>query len=285
MIDFFPWAFWGALFFFAAAVLFVRRTAPKGLFPTAAGRGPVLVLALLVLLTALGQIPTENGSVLRTILTEGFAVGRAEAGASLPFAVTDLRGAALVHAGTTVVSTPAVRIVIQTLVALIAGGVTSFVAWMLTAGWFGVKRGVGFAEGVRALGEANPWRGAMIAGTLFWMTTTWVLFLGRDWHLFGTSPSGADLFLEVLAHLSGPVTAGLVAGALGLLASRGGYLRRWAAAGFAAGVVLDGLLGMTGLAPAGLGALSAAGPAWGTAGAVAATLLLLALSVSAARGE
>ena len=75
--------------------------------------------------------PYGDGTVLSTLLQNGWGLGRPEAGASAPMAAVSYSGEALEHVK--LGASPAITIAKYTLIAAIAGGVTAFLAWICTA--------------------------------------------------------------------------------------------------------------------------------------------------------
>lgn len=246
----------------AVLVFVLVLSRPRGgLFPHGHGLAWATAWAVVLLLGFFAALPGEGSAgALGAFLNGSVGAALPEASASRPFARFDLEGAALAHAGATVVSTSGLRIAIDTLVALIAGGVTAFVAWLLTGLSRGVRSGEGAVAGVKSLG-AGPERGAFVVGTLLWMGLTWVLFMSRNWHILGTLRTGEDVLLVLLGALPASlawgvmlaVPAALLGRFLGDEADRAGRIVRGTGAALAAGILIEGSLGWSGYRDEGLG--------------------------------
>jgi hypothetical protein len=190
----------------AAAAAFVRRTpsARQAFFAyfgkasrQAAAAAAAFLLAVSVLLSVPGgDVPLLVGAA------QTVGAGLPEAGASAPFADKLDSGEPLKHALPAVQpkASRSLGIANDTLIAFIAGGVTAFFALLATAAVLAKKRGTGFAEGVAALGTFF-WRPAMITGVFCWLAAVWVRVVWPDWHIFGTSAEGTDLFAAFLCVL------------------------------------------------------------------------------------
>lgn len=170
----------------------------------------ILMIVLVGMTSALlSAIPIERQGETTTLLqatVEATGAGHSEARASAPFATHDEAGEPLAYAGHKLKagSSKAVHITKYSLVAAIAGGVTSFTCILFTAAFLGVRRRKSLAEGIQML-SSFYWRPAMLTGVVIWMITTWLLLLWPNWHVLGTTASGADL-MAVLLGLSPWVT-------------------------------------------------------------------------------
>lgn len=129
-------------------------------------------------------------------------LGAALLSASAPFAVVDDHGRQLMHAGERLSSEtpPLIHIIKYTLVALIAGGVTSFASILFTAAIIGARKGQNLATGITML-SSFYWRPGMLTGTALWMILTWLLLLWPDWHVLGTTAAGTDVMAMVAGLL------------------------------------------------------------------------------------
>lgn len=123
-------------------------------------------------------------------------------GARQALAVVDDHGRPLMHAGEKISdeTPPLIHIVKYTLVALIAGGVTSFASILFTAAVLGARRGENLSAGVAMLSDFY-WRAGMLTGAALWMTLTWLLLLWPDWHVLGTTAAGTDIMAIVAGLL------------------------------------------------------------------------------------
>lgn len=153
----------------------------------------------------LSAIPMERNGRIDTLLQatiEATGAGIPEAGSSAPFALVDDNGETLKHAGHKLAdgASKTVHLTKYTLVAAIAGGVTSFTCILFTAAFLGARQRQPLTEGIRMLGTFY-WRPAMITGAVIWMITTWLLLLWPDWHVLGTTADGCDR-LAILFGLS-----------------------------------------------------------------------------------
>lgn len=123
----------------------------------------------------------------------------------------------LQHAGKRIAaySSRAATIAKYTLIAAIAGGVTAFAAWLVTAAVVGRRRGRGsLVDGLEIMSNADgrfPWRPAMVTGSLLWLLFTWLLLLWPDWHIFGTDAVGNDVLYEALKSVRTAVVIGTLA--------------------------------------------------------------------------
>ena len=133
---------------------------------------------------------------------EATGAGLPEMSASAPFAVVDDHGRQLMHAGERLSSEtpPLIHIIKYTLVALIAGGVTSFASILFTAAIIGARKGHNLATGITML-SSFYWRPGMLTGTALWMILTWLLLLWPDWHVLGTTAAGTDVMAMVAGLL------------------------------------------------------------------------------------
>lgn len=138
-------------------------------------------------------------------------------------------------------SNRAMSIAKYTLIAAIAGGVTAFAAWLVTAAVVARRRGkTSFLDGLALLGNADgtfPWRPAMLTGSLIWMLVIWVMLLWPDWHIFGTDAVGNDVLYEALKS----IRTAVVIGTLATLATLPFALTLGIAAGYFKGKVDDAI--------------------------------------------
>lgn len=163
----------------------------------------LIVLTTALVIAVLAGVPVGEKSALSALLQSAWGFGRPEAGASLPMASEGLSGEALQWVSFD--SSPAMTVAKYTLVAAIAGGVTSFVAWICTALGLAYRFGITFPEGVKMLSgdERFPWRGAMIAGSVLWMLWTWIAALWAHGHPLGTDAAGRDVLWVLLEAMGG----------------------------------------------------------------------------------
>ena len=150
-------------------------------------------------------MPVDRDGRTDTLLQatiEATGAGLPEMSASAPFAVVDDHGRPLMHAGENLSddTPPLIHIVKYTLVALIAGGVTSFASILFTAAVLGARKGENLAAGVTMLADFY-WRAGMLTGAALWMTFTWLLLLWPDWHVLGTTAAGTDIMAIVAGLL------------------------------------------------------------------------------------
>ena len=123
----------------------------------------------------------------------------------------------LKHAGKRIASysSRAASIAKYTLIAAIAGGVTAFAAWLITAAVVARRRGGGsLIDGLNIIGNADgsfPWRPAMLTGSVIWLFFTWLMLLWPDWHIFGTDAVGNDVLYEALKSVRTAVVIGTLA--------------------------------------------------------------------------
>lgn len=201
--------------YFPAALLVVlvlllvklpRETLAKVMHRPFVGASAVILTAALVV-SAMAGFPYGDGTVLSTLLQNGWGLGRPEAGASAPMAAVSYSGEALEHVK--LGASPAITIAKYTLIAAIAGGVTAFLAWICTALGGAYRFAAHFTDGVRMLAggdERFPWRSAMVAGSILWILWTWIAALWAHGHPLGTDVAGRDV-LYVLFEAVGGVGA------------------------------------------------------------------------------
>ncbi len=173
-----------------------RRLAVGRLFARPSYQILGTLLAAGIGITMLSAVPVERNQQTDTLLQvtiEAIGAGLPEKAASAPFAVTDVNGEALEHVATRMnpESTPMRHLAKYSLVAIIAGGVTSVTAIIFTGMLLGFLNKISYAEGIRRL-ENFYWRPAMLTGTVLWMTLTWLLLIWSDWHVLGTTLEGFD---------------------------------------------------------------------------------------------
>lgn len=194
---------------FAACVLFIRsarhRAALHELLRSGARQALAVFAAATLGAALLSAVPVERDGRTDTLLQatiEAAGAGLPEMSASAPFAVVDDHGRPLMHAGEKLSdeTPPLIHIVKYTLVALIAGGVTSFASILFTAAVLGARRGENLSAGVAMLSDFY-WRAGMITGAALWMTLTWLLLLWPDWHVLGTTAAGTDIMAIVAGLL------------------------------------------------------------------------------------
>ena len=177
-------------------VLPARRAAVGRLLARPAYQILATLLAAGIGITMLSAVPVERNHQTDTLLQvtiEAIGAGLPEKAASAPFAVTDVEGDKLQHVATRMNpdSTPMRHLAKYSLVAVIAGGVTSVTAIIFTGMLLGFFGNVSYAEGIRRL-QTFYWRPAMLTGTVLWMTLTWLLLIWSDWHILGTTIEGFD---------------------------------------------------------------------------------------------
>lgn len=194
---------------FAACVLFIRsarhRAALHELLRCSAHQTLAVFAAATLGAALLSAMPVDRDGRTDTLLQatiEATGAGLPEMSASAPFAVVDNHGRPLMHAGENLSddTPPLIHIVKYTLVALIAGGVTSFASILFTAAVLGARKGENLAAGVTMLADFY-WRAGMLTGAALWMTFTWLLLLWPDWHVLGTTAAGTDIMAIVAGLL------------------------------------------------------------------------------------
>lgn len=193
---------------FAACVLFIRsarhRAALHELLRCSTHQTLAVFAAATLGAALLSAMPVDRDGRTDTLLQatiEATGAGLPEMSASAPFAVVDDHGRPLMHAGENLSddTPPLIHIVKSTLVALIAGGVTSFASILFTAAVLGARKGENLAAGVTMLSDFY-WRAGMLTGAALWMTFTWLLLLWPDWHVLGTTAAGTDI-MAIIAGL------------------------------------------------------------------------------------
>ncbi len=194
---------------FAACVLFIRSARHRAALHELLRCGTHQTLAVFAAATLgaalLSAMPVDRDGRTDTLLQatiEATGAGLPEMSASAPFAVVDDHGRPLMHAGENLSddTPPLIHIVKYTLVALIAGGVTSFASILFTAAVLGARKGENLAAGVTMLADFY-WRAGMLTGAALWMTFTWLLLLWPDWHVLGTTAAGTDIMAIVAGLL------------------------------------------------------------------------------------
>ena len=184
---------------FAACVLFIRSARHRAILHELLAHPARQALAVFAAATLgaalLSAMPIDRDG--RTI--EATGAGLPEMSASAPFAVVDDHGRQLMHAGERLSSEtpPLIHIIKYTLVALIAGGVTSFTSILFTAAIIGARKGQNLATGITML-SSFYWRPGMLTGTALWMILTWLLLL---WPVLGTTAAGTDVMAMVAGLL------------------------------------------------------------------------------------
>ena len=127
---------------FAACVLFIRSARHRAILHELLAHPARQALAVFAAATLgaalLSAMPIDRDGRTDTLLQatiEATGAGLPEMSASAPFAVVDDHGRQLMHAGERLSSEtpPLIHIIKYTLVALIAGGVTSFASILFTA--------------------------------------------------------------------------------------------------------------------------------------------------------
>ena len=194
---------------FAACVLFIRSARHRAALHELLRCGAHQTLAVFVAATLgaalLSAMPVDRDGRTDTLLQatiEATGASLPEMSASSPFAVVDDHGRPLMHASENLSddTPPLIHIVKYTLVALIAGGVTSFASILFTAAVLGARKGENLAAGVTMLADFY-WRAGMLTGAALWMTFTWLLLLWPDWHVLGTTAAGTDIMAIVAGLL------------------------------------------------------------------------------------
>ena len=184
---------------FAACVLFIRSARHHAILHELLAHPARQALAVFAAATLgaalLSAMPIDRDGRTDTLLQatiEATGAGLPEMSASAPFAVVDDHGRQLMHAGERLSSEtpPLIHIIKYTLVALIAGGVTSFASILFTAAIIGARKGQNLATGI-----------TMLSGTALWMILTWLLLLWPDWHVLGTTAAGTDVMAMVAGLL------------------------------------------------------------------------------------
>lgn len=194
---------------FAACVLFIRSARHRAILHELLAHPARQALAVFAAATLgaalLSAMPIDRDGRTDTLLQatiEATGAGLPEMSASAPFAVVDDHGRQLMHAGERLSSEtpPLIHIIKYTLVALIAGGVTSFASILFTAAIIGARKGQNLATGITML-SSFYWRPGMLTGTALWMILTWLLLLWPDWHVLGTTAAGTDVMAMVAGLL------------------------------------------------------------------------------------
>lgn len=194
---------------FAACILFIKSNRHReALYAMLAGPAhqALAIFATATLGAALlSAVPVEHDGrtdSLLQITIESSGAGLSEKGASSPFAVADDQGRPLEHAGQKLPAEtpPLIHIVKYTLIALIAGGVTSFTSILFTAAVIGARKGENLATGITML-SSFYWRPGMLTGAALWMCFTWLLLLWPNWHVLGTTAAGTDVMAIVASLL------------------------------------------------------------------------------------
>ena len=162
---------------FAACVLFIRSARHRAILHELLAHPARQALAVFAAATLgaalLSAMPIDRDGRTDTLLQatiEATGAGLPEMSASAPFAVVDDHGRQLMHAGERLSSEtpPLIHIIKYTLVALIAGGVTSFASILFTAAIIGARKGQNLATGITML-SSFYWRPGMLTGTALWM--------------------------------------------------------------------------------------------------------------------
>ena len=151
---------------FAACVLFIRSARHRAILHELLAHPARQALAVFAAATLgaalLSAMPIDRDGRTDTLLQatiEATGAGLPEMSASAPFAVVDDHGRQLMHAGERLSSEtpPLIHIIKYTLVALIAGGVTSFASILFTAAIIGARKGQNLATGITML-SSFYWR-------------------------------------------------------------------------------------------------------------------------------
>lgn len=199
MLSAFVWLTFASMVVFSIIVL--RQPTLRQVIHTVLAR-PLMQAILMIVLAGmtsalLSAIPLERQGRTDTLLQatiEATGAGQPEERASVPFATHDEAGEPLKYAGQKlkVGSSKTVHITKYSLVAAIAGGVTSFTCILFTAAILGARRRQSLTEGIQML-SSFYWRPAMLTGVVIWMVTTWLLLLWPNWHVLGTTATGQDI--------------------------------------------------------------------------------------------
>lgn len=180
--------------------VFLRRTARRtGVQVMLSVLAPALIIALLMAVPSGTHYAPDGNLWENTLATLG--AGGSEVAQSLPFAGVDVNGKTLLHAGQHLKDgrTPGMDQLVKTLVAAIAGGVTSVFFMLLTGCAIAARRKIDIPAGIAALGSFT-WRPALLSGCALWMLTTWLIAVWPSWHVLGTAANGADRLAGYLLY-------------------------------------------------------------------------------------
>lgn len=165
------------------------------------------VMAMIVgVLGLLESIPTETGSVLGQFLALWSQSASLAPGGSYPLTSISIAGVRLTEVlrKIPVGHTPSLYVVHTTLVAFIAGGVSTILIWLGYASWSAHKKGIGFLSRLTRLSNIHgdsPARLRALFWSYQWIVLTWFFLIWQKWHVFGTDAVGTDIlgvFLGVM---------------------------------------------------------------------------------------
>ena len=165
------------------------------------------VLAMVVgSLGLLASIPMEVGNVLGQFLATWSQSASVASGASYPLTSISLAGVRLTEVlrKIPVGHTPSLYVVHTTLVAFIAGGVSTIFIWLGYASWSARKKQVGFLTRLTRLSNIHgdsPARLRALFWSYHWIVLTWFFLIWQKWHVFGTDAVGTDVLSVFLTSL------------------------------------------------------------------------------------
>lgn len=177
------------------------------------------VLAMVVGAIALfASIPLQEGSALQVFLASWSQSAASASGASYPLTSVSIAGVRLdeVLRKIPVGHTPSLYVVHTTLVAFIAGGVSTIFLWLSYAGWSAKKKGVSFLTRLTRLSNIHgdsPARLRALFWSYLWIVFTWIFMIWQKWHILGTDALGQDV-MGVFAQSLGKAWAITLFGAL-----------------------------------------------------------------------